>query len=193
VSSVAATYRDTTLYHYADSKAEAEESVRMSGLPYVILRPTLVLGRNSPMWVGLATLAGLPVMPIFGNGTVRTQPVYVGDVVKWLLKAVNDRRGDGRAIGFGGPDVVSVETLLRRIRRKLRGKDSGVVHVPAVPAISLLASVDRWLGSRLPITAGQLSLFVNDSTAVADASTPETVPEAVTLDQMISLSASNGA
>jgi uncharacterized protein YbjT (DUF2867 family) len=49
----------------------------------------------------------LPVLPVFGKGDTRFQPVYVGDVgrlVEILTRknAVND--ADGKIIEAGGPD-----------------------------------------------------------------------------------------
>ena len=50
VSSVATTFPGKTGYHYALTKAHAEEAVRRSGLRFLILRPTMILwaGRTRP-------------------------------------------------------------------------------------------------------------------------------------------------
>ena len=44
VSSIAAAFPDTRGYPYAIAKRAAEESVRASGLPFLIVRPTMILG-----------------------------------------------------------------------------------------------------------------------------------------------------
>src|SRR5260221_5616728 len=61
VSSIATAFPDTTHYDYAQSKRRAEDAVRGSGLQVAILRPTMILGRGSPILAALETLALLPI------------------------------------------------------------------------------------------------------------------------------------
>jgi hypothetical protein len=104
---------------------------------------------------------------------------------------VEEDRLDGQVVEVGGPDVVTIEELLRRIRRSLLGHDSRVVHLPARLSIGLLAWVDPWLRPILPVTAGQLSAFVNDSSAHGNHQPPLT-PPLTSLNEMIRQSAANG-
>lgn len=168
VSSIAATFRNTSVYHYAASKQGAEAIVRGSGLEYAIVRPTIVFGRESPIWRKLRALAGLPVMPIFGNGLARVQPIHVDDVVAFLLSMIEAPTLPNRPIDLGGPESLTFERLLRKIRRLLRGSDSRVVRIPVAPIITMLAVVESSLYPVLPVTAGQLSAFVTDSVAADD-------------------------
>ncbi|MDH5515619.1 MAG: NAD(P)H-binding protein, partial [Gammaproteobacteria bacterium] len=50
VSSIAVSFKDRQGYHYADSKAQAEQLLMNSALPWCILRPTIILGEGSPIW-----------------------------------------------------------------------------------------------------------------------------------------------
>src|SRR5207249_11038415 len=139
------------------SKQRAEQAVCESGLNYLIVRPTIVLGKGSPIWSKLLALAGLPVMPILGDGHVRVQPIYVDDVATFLLSMIAVSNLPDRAVDLGGPDVVTFEDLLRRIGRALRGRDATVVHLPARGTIALLAWMVLWLTPNLlPVPAGQL-------------------------------------
>jgi NADH dehydrogenase len=61
VSSIAVTFPDLRGYHYAQSKKKAEEIVRASGLRYLIVRPTMILGSGAPILASLEKLATLPV------------------------------------------------------------------------------------------------------------------------------------
>jgi nucleoside-diphosphate-sugar epimerase len=192
VSSIAATYQDKTAYYYAQSKQQAEQAVRDSGLNYLIVRPTLVLGPGSPLWNKLVALAGLPVMPVFGDGQVRVQPIHVNDVVTFLMSMIEDPTLPDGAIDLGGPDVVTFETLLRRIRRALNGRDGPIMHLPARRAIALLAWLERWLYPIIPITAGQLSAFVNDGVAAYDPLVADRVPRMRTIDEMLELLVAHG-
>jgi len=184
-SSIAATYQEKGAYYYAQSKETAEQLVRDSGLNYLIVRPTLVLGPGSPIGEKLAALAGLPVMPIFGDGSVRVQPICVDDVVAFLTSTMEEPALPDAAVDLGGPELVTFEDLLRRIRRALIGRDSPVIHLPVRRVIDLLAWAERWLSPILPLTAGQLSVFINDSVATPDAFVAARVPHMKSIDDML--------
>jgi uncharacterized protein YbjT (DUF2867 family) len=50
---------------------------------------------------GLARV--LPVLPLFGRGVVRLQPVYVGDTAAAVARALVDPAAPGRTYELGGP------------------------------------------------------------------------------------------
>lgn len=185
VSSIAATYPDKTAYYYAQSKLSAEDAVRKSRLNYLIVRPTIVLGSDSPVWRSLRALAGLPVMPLFGDGSTRVQPIDVDDVVTFLTSMIELPRLPDAAVDLGGPEVATFLTLLKRIRRRLRGRDTGIVNLPVRPIMILLAQMERWARPLLPVTAGQLSAFVNDSVAGHDTLVTNTVPAMRRIDEIL--------
>jgi NADH dehydrogenase len=191
VSSIAATYADTAHYPYAASKQRAEALVRASGLDYLIVRPTIILGKDSPIWKSLAGLAGLPVVPVFGDGRVRVQPIHVDDVAKYLA-IISGAALPNAAVDLGGRDVMTFEELLRRIARSLSGRDKRVIHVPVHAVMALLGAVEPWLWALLPITAGQLSAFVNDSVAHANGHPPASAVDLKSIDEMLALITANG-
>jgi NADH dehydrogenase len=168
VSSIAAAFSERRAYHYAQSKTQAEEAVRESGLSYAIVRPTIILGPDSPIAKGLIGLASLPVTPVFGTGQVLVQPVDVDDVARFLKSLMMDRDLPNRAMDLGGPDVMTLDSLLQTVRRGLGKPDPHLIHLPVRTVISFLAFAEKWIYPVLPVTAGQLSLFVNDSVARPD-------------------------
>jgi NADH dehydrogenase len=186
VSSIAATFRDRTAYAYADSKREAEEAVRSSGLRHLIVRPTLVFGEASPVWQNLSRFATLPVVPIVGNGQVRVQPIHVDDVADFLADQLMEPLHGSGEVDLGGPDIVTIEELLRRIGRARLGRERPVVHLPARITIGALAKLERWMGA-LPVSAGQLAVFVNDSTAQAPPPPGWDTKRLRTIDEMLTL------
>lgn len=116
VSSIAAKFRDQSRYYYAQSKRQAEEVVASSGLAHTIVRPTMVMGKGAPVLEGLARLASAPVLPIFGNGRARVQPVSVNDLTTCLLDILKGGF-EGGTLEIGGPQILSMEELLVKIRR----------------------------------------------------------------------------
>jgi uncharacterized protein YbjT (DUF2867 family) len=165
VSSIAAKFTDQRFYPYAQSKVRAEAIVAASKLDYAIVRPTIVLGQGSPVMKGLRKLAVAPMAVLFGNGQVRVQPIDVDDLTQLLHSLITQSKLPvPRMVEAGGPQSLTMEELIRRIRRVSIGKNGAVLKIPAGPMRAMLASLEPVLGGKLPMTAGQLASFVNDGT-----------------------------
>jgi nucleoside-diphosphate-sugar epimerase len=97
---------------YIDSKREAEKIVVNSGIPYIILRPSIVYGPGDKKNIGflLKTAKTLSLIPLL---KFRLQPLFVGD----LAKVVDGCLGlaPSRAINIIGP-TISYEDFLKLFR-----------------------------------------------------------------------------
>ena len=171
VSTIAATYPEHDHYPYASSKARAEQLVRDSGLEWSILRPTIVLGRRAPAWQSMLSMAGLPVIPFFGDGTTRVQPILAADLANAIGTWCATDEFIGQELDVGGPEVLTFEELVRRIRVSIGRGRGRVLHLPARLVQRCLALVEPALLPVLPLTAGQLYPFIYDSTAAPNALT----------------------
>lgn len=168
VSTIAVKYPEKKHYPYARSKEAAELVVRGSALDWAILRPTIVLGPGSPVADGLASLASAPVLPLFGGGTARMQPVHADDVALGIQALVDGGPLGGRTIDFGGRDPVTFAEFLKRLRQELSGRSGPALPVPVSPLIATLAVMERGLFRVLPVTAGQFYAFRHDGLAAED-------------------------
>jgi NADH dehydrogenase len=185
VSTVAVQYPDLRRYPYALAKQAAEAAVRGSGTPFMIARPTVIAGPGSPVVGALARLALLPVVPIFGDGRARVQPVDVDDVAEILADLVERGPFDGSAIGIGGTAIVSVEALLQAIRAAAGRPAARVLHLPLGAVLPLLGAGESLTGGRLPLTVGQLSLFRFDGTVAPHPAVEARRPAMRSLDAML--------
>jgi NADH dehydrogenase len=185
VSTIAAGFPDQRFYPYAASKAAAEVAVRESGLDWTIIRPTIVLGAGSPIGVAFAKLAGGPAVMMFGNGKVRVQPIDVSDLANVLVAVLDSSAVSHQTIDAGGPEEISFEKLLTGVRQRLRGTRTPVLHLPLTPLRYALAAVEPVLFSVLPLTAGQLAAFANDSVARPHPLTTALRPGMQSVDQML--------
>ncbi|NNM00282.1 MAG: NAD-dependent epimerase/dehydratase family protein [Gammaproteobacteria bacterium] len=166
VSSIVAGLKHPEHYPYARAKARAEAAVQAAQLPATIIRPTLVIGPASPILAALRSLATLPVMPVFGGGRVKVQPVFVDDVVTALLECVEDPVYDGSVLEIGGPDVLALEGFMQAIGRAARGRSAPTLHLPLRLTTAAAATLEKFINPRLlPLTAGQLSVFTWSTTA----------------------------
>lgn len=164
-STIAVKFPDTTSYDYARAKTRAEAAIRSSGLRFTIIRPTIVLGRGSSTQAGLERLAALPVVPVFGDGRALVQPIFVDDVVDFIVAVLEADRFHNETLEVGGPAVLTIEELLRTIRQARKGTRGPLVHIPlGFVLTSLKAAQSIGLAGLLPVSAGQLSSFRYDGT-----------------------------
>jgi nucleoside-diphosphate-sugar epimerase len=164
ISTIAAGYPDQRHYSYAQSKAQAERLVRESGLDFAIIRPTVVIGEQSPLWNTLLKIAGLPIVPLpEGARSVRVQPIHVKDVVRGIELLLESERFDGEVLELGGPQPLTLREFLGLIQKALRGAPSRILRVPLGPIRALLAAMEPTARPLMPVTAGQFALFANDS------------------------------
>ena len=184
ISTIAAKFTNQHRYYYAQSKRRAEEIVSRSGLEYTIVRPTIVLGKGSPVLVSLARLANLPVIPVFGNGRALVQPVSVDDLAGCLAAILEDPAFAGSTVEIGGPDILSIEELLVKIRGAGPG-GARVVHLPARLIAGCVGMLEKVLLPVLPFTAGQIASFLNDGTVEADAQVARWQAGMQRVDQML--------
>ena len=166
MSTIAAGYPDQRYYPYAQTKARAEALVRESGLDFAIIRPTLILGEKSPIWNTLLKIAKLPVVPLpEGVRSVLVQPIHVNDVIRGIKLLLESENFKGEVLELGGPRPLPFREFLALTQAALRSKTGRLVRVPLAPIRALLAAMEPVARPLMPVTAGQLAVFGNDSVA----------------------------
>jgi uncharacterized protein YbjT (DUF2867 family) len=148
---------------YGRSKAAGEAAVRSLFPDAVILRPSIMFGREEQFinrFAGLIRM--LPVVPVIGAST-KFQPVFVGDVAKAVAAAL-DGQG-GQTFELGGSEVYSMLELNKWIASAI-GHSPTFIEVPDVAA-KLLAKSTGWLPGA-PITSDQLKMLGSDNVVTGD-------------------------
>ncbi|RMG02859.1 MAG: hypothetical protein D6726_06695, partial [Nitrospirae bacterium] len=153
-------------FGYQKTKAEAEGLVKNSGLPYLIFRPSLIIGKLDGFSLRMKELIqNSPVIPVPGNGKSLFQPLYIGDWVRCLLKAIKTPAFYNRTIELGGPERISYNEILEMYMEAL-GVRKKIVHLPAglVKATLPLSSIGRALGMKIPqASRDQIDLLQMDN------------------------------
>lgn len=187
VSSIAASFRDQRWYHYAHAKREAEALVTASGIPCSIVRPTMIFGPESPIERALTGLAtgGAPI--VLGSGEVQVQPIHVDDLATFLVALAADLPAGSSPMEVGGGDRLTMRALLARVRSARGLPPRTPFSVPLGMLRQLLGAVEPVVGSRLPVSAGQLASFVNDATAAAHPTVSRLLPDPLGVDAMLAL------
>jgi NADH dehydrogenase len=188
VSSVAAAVRDTRHYPYARSKALAEEAVRGSGLSFVIVRPTIVVGAGGGAWESFIRLARSSVIVLPGGGLAPVDPVFVDDVVDCLLSVVRGEVPLNETFTIGGPERLTFADLLRAVYRHRHAALPIIIPVPIGPLVRSLALLERLGVTRLPVTAGQLTALRVGATTDSARSFPRASAGMTGVAEMLRLS-----
>ena len=146
---------------YGRSKGEGEQAVRTAFADAIILRPSIIFGREDQFINRFAAMIQmLPVVPVIGSAT-KFQPIFVGDVADVAAEALSrPERYAGQTFELGGPEAISMGDLNRRIAA-MTGRDRSFVEVPDMAA-KLMAKLP---GS--PITTDQYTMLQKDN-VVAD-------------------------
>ena len=146
---------------YARSKAAGEAAVRAAFPDATILRPSIIFGPEDGFFNRFAGLArNAPFLPLFGGGTTRFQPVYVGDVATAIVAALEGDTAVGRTFELGGPRVYSFRELMA-LTLKQTGRKKRLVSLSWG-----MASLQARLFSLLPnppLTADQVAQLKVDN------------------------------
>jgi NADH dehydrogenase len=103
---------------YIASKARGEAATREAFAGAIVLRPSIVFGPEDEFFNRFAALAPFtPALPLFGGGTTKLQPVFVGDVALAAARALDDTAAAGRTYELGGPEVMTLREAMERTLR----------------------------------------------------------------------------
>ncbi len=115
---------------YTESKKAQEQVVLASGIPTVILRPTLMFGwfdRKHLGWLA-RFMRRAPVFPVPGNGRFRRQPLYAGSFCDIIIACI-ERPSSTGAYNISGLEIVDYIDLIRMVRTAV-GARTPILRIP---------------------------------------------------------------
>ena len=146
---------------YVRARAKGELLVSDVFSRATILRPSVLFGPSDRF---LNTLAGItdysPLLPLFGRGETKLQPVYVADVAEAALNALRAPGSRGKTYELGGPRVYSYRSLIELVlshagRRRLLLPLPNSMWTILATAASILPNP--------PLTRSQVELMKRDN------------------------------
>jgi uncharacterized protein YbjT (DUF2867 family) len=147
---------------YHRTKWRAEELVRASGIPYTILRPSLIYGPGDQFTLRLAEIIKQsPMLPVIGSGKSKIQPISIDDAVACIVKAVTSDAFLNEMYEIGGPEQLTYEEVTTAIAGAL-GISRPKIHLPMLfmkPVARVLETVLR----NPPVTTDQLVMLNEDN------------------------------
>ena len=113
------------------AKGIAEEHIRRSGVPYTILRASLIFGPEDNFTTSLARLIRVTplLLPLPNRGKTLLQPLWVEDLVACLLWSLDDETTRNQTYEIGGGEFFSLREIVEIILEKM-GKKRILVSVP---------------------------------------------------------------
>ena len=150
----------------ARSRAAGEAAVFAAFPEAIVLRPSLLFGPGDSFFNLMGALARLfPVLPVIG-GNSRFQPVFVKDVARALLIAMEDGVKRGRIYELGGPEIETYRQLLQRVLAAT-GRNNPLL--PIGPGLGKLLAVPMGLLPTPLLTADQVIQLQSDNVVSAEA------------------------
>ena len=132
---------------YLRTKAEAEAQVRVAAttIDGTIFRPSVIFGERDSLTNRFARLlrASRGFLPLARPGA-RFAPIHVDDVVEAFMRALTDRSTIGKSFDLCGPDVLTLEQIVRITAR--------AAHLPChiLPLPDFIAAIQGVVMGMLP-------------------------------------------
>ncbi|MBL4853006.1 MAG: complex I NDUFA9 subunit family protein [Robiginitomaculum sp.] len=155
---------------YARSKAGGERAVQNTVASADILRPSILFGEGDGFFTRFAGLAGItPILPLFGAGKTRFQPLYVDDLAQAICRIIG-KGSTGKTWELAGPQTYTFKELLQ-FTLDCIGKKRLLVPLPW--SISSLLGVFGDLSGYIPLvkpflTRDQVQMLKTDSVVSGD-------------------------
>ena len=166
--------RPDAVSNYHKTKFAAEEYLRASGLEWTIIRPSLIHGPRGEFMQMEAKWARMKAppflfMPYFGAGMLgrrgagKLQPVYVGDVARAFVDALEKRRTIGEVYPLAGPNQMTWPQMHHTASQAIVGRKRATMAVPVWYARALASAPG--LRAMLPFNRDQIIMSQEDNTA----------------------------
>ncbi|RQW87607.1 MAG: complex I NDUFA9 subunit family protein [Geobacter sp.] len=154
--------RPDAVSRYHQTKYQAEEAVRASGLDWTIFRPSVIFGPKDNFINKLADLVKkLPLVPVIGDGCYRLQPIDGNDVARCFAMALEMPETVGQSYGLCGRDRITYRELLTIVARTLGKRSVRTLQVPVSFMTLVTPLLQRF--SFFPITMDQITMLLEES------------------------------
>ena len=155
---------------YHETKWEAEELIRGSGIPHTILKASMIYGPGDHM-VDHVTRAvrSLPVFGTVGYGRRMVRPIPIADFVEVVLAAAEGRIAEP-TVAVMGAEELTLSDAVRRVAR-VAGRRPLFVPLP-VWSIKVLAQLTEWT-MKVPLVAKAQARMLDEGVSEALPWAPE--------------------
>jgi uncharacterized protein YbjT (DUF2867 family) len=149
------------------SRREVEHLLETGSFDLTTLRAAIIAGHGSTSFELIVQLAArLPVMVTPRWIQTKCQPIFIDDVIAYLVGVLEAPETAGETFEIGGPDVLTYREMLERTAEALSGRPPYIVPVPVLsPRISALW---LWLLTDVPSDVARPLIAGLRNTVVVD-------------------------
>jgi uncharacterized protein YbjT (DUF2867 family) len=120
------------LSEHLRSRLETGAVLAAGPVPVTALRAAVVVGAGSAAFEAIVALVDrLPVMIAPRWVSTPTQPIALGDAVRYLAGVAGRDDALGRTFDIGGPEVLTYGDMIRRVAA-IRGRQARILSVPVL-------------------------------------------------------------
>lgn len=170
---------------FLSTKAQADAALKRSGLPYAILRPALVVGRNAHGGTALLrAVAAFPFITPLANAGSPVQTADMTDLCQAVADAVEGRFGDTADLAIASPETVALGDAAVQLRAWLGLPPARVMEPPAflTRLMATLADFAGQVGWRSPMRSTALAVLAGGVTVAPGQATLHSRSLAATLE-----------
>lgn len=133
-------------YPVLKAKGVAEETIRRSGIPYTILRSSIVYGPEDHFTTGLARLLrmSLGIFFIPGGGRTVLQPFWIEDLIACLMWSLETPEALNEVYELGGSEYFTVRQVLDILMPILHARRY-LVELPIVAMRALVVFLESFV------------------------------------------------
>ncbi len=146
ISALGADENARSRYHL--SKKAADDVLLASGIPAVVVQPSLVYGQGGASARLFNRIASLPVIPLPGSGDQQIQPLHIDDLVRAIVTLIETDRYLGCRVPLVGPQPITLRHYLNELRHLMGLGPATFLQIPVI-FVSLGARAGQWLGGSL--------------------------------------------
>ncbi|PVG02443.1 NAD(P)-binding protein [Serendipita vermifera] len=168
------------------TKGLGEQAVLAASPKCTIIRPSLVFGPGDSFFARFAKLSKfLPFLPVFGGGTSKFQPVFVGDVARLVELCSHTERPEvaklvkGKTVEVGGPEIFTYREIMELVL-KYSGRWRPIISMPFGVGKLQGLLFEQLPENILTITRDQVSQLQLDN--IVDPAQKDTFPELLQLE-----------
>jgi NADH dehydrogenase len=125
-----------------------------------LIRPASMFGVNDALMTSLAVLTRLPVIPLFGRGQTRLQPVWVEDVARALAILATMEATPSPTYELGGGALYRYRDLVAAVQRHRHRRQP---RLPVPFALWRLLAAGLGVLPNPPLTRDQVLLMADDN------------------------------
>lgn len=141
---------------YHDTKHRGDEAIRASGVPFVILRPSIIYGEDDAFTTKLASQLRYGVAPLPAGGRAFHAPVHVDDVAEACVRALVIETTD-RTLPLSGSRTLMYREIVDALATRA-GRHPLRISMPE-SMMRMAAGLTSWLADP-PITRAQVTMVV---------------------------------